>query len=216
MNHSVRLAKMEQEVEEYIESLNKDDIFYDIGSCSGYFAIYASNFVKSVYAFEPEPKNYSLSQQNCRYKSNIEVFNLAISDGSKNQVEMRVGQDYGGGHHKTLVTERYCGKENIISENYKKIIVRTDSLDNIVFNKMAPPPTTMKIDVDGSEYDLLLGASETLKNVNSMMIEINYRSPYYNKILTLLENNNFKLHKEFKLKQQNCEGLHNCWYTKCG
>lgn len=216
MDHSDKFAEKEPEVKEYIRSLSRSDIFYDLGACSGYFSIYASQYVKKVFSFEPEPENYLLCKNRCNGFDNIKTFNIAITDGSQNQVEMRVGQDFPGGHHKTIITDTYCGQEEIVKQGYKKIIVEASSLDNFIINNNIPAPTSMKIDIDGSEYDFLIGAKTTLKAVNSLMIEINYESQYYDKIIKLLTGYDFTLYKHFPLKQTGCDGLYNCWYTKCG
>ena len=44
-------------------------------------------------------------------------------------------------------------------------------------------PNFIKIDVEGAEYDVLKGASMTLKNVNALMVEV---SNHKNDVLSLL------------------------------
>ena len=56
----------------------------DIGANVGIFSLFAAKSARLVHAFEPEPRNYDLIQQNCHDKSNIVIHNEAVgaTDGT--------------------------------------------------------------------------------------------------------------------------------------
>jgi hypothetical protein len=67
-------------------------------------------------------------------------------------------------------------------------------------NRILETPDYIKIDVDGIEHLILLGADEHLQNkkIKSLSIEINDQfTEQHNKILNIMKINNFKiLHKK--------------------
>lgn len=68
------------------------------------------------------------------------------------------------------------------------IKVKTDKLDSICFQNNFQP-NFVKIDVEGAEYDVLLGARHILKGVRAMMVEISNNE---NDIINLLNNLGFR------------------------
>jgi len=75
-----------------------------------------------------------------------------------------------------------------INADIRSIKVKTDTLDNICFQNNFLP-NFIKIDVEGAEYDVLLGASHILKGVDAIMIEISNNE---NNVFSLLNNLGFK------------------------
>ena len=68
------------------------------------------------------------------------------------------------------------------------------SLDKLIEIFKLPYPNKIKIDVDGIEHIILLGAEKTLKKCNSILIEVNENFLDQHKEVTrILENNNFTL-----------------------
>ena len=73
------------------------------------------------------------------------------------------------------------------------INVLSFSLDNLVRNKIIKKPDLIKIDVDGNEYDVILGAQKTLLNGKNLSILIEIQSYNKNKTLKLLKRLGFKI-----------------------
>ena len=69
----------------------------------------------------------------------------------------------------------------------KETFVKIETIDSIC-EKYHFKPDFLKIDVEGSELEVLKGATNTLKNINSIMIEI---SVDHNLIFNILKRNNF-------------------------
>ena len=81
----------------------------------------------------------------------------------------------------------------------KKIRVKVKTLDSLLVNQKFNN-SLMKIDVQGFEYQVLLGAVKSLKKIQYLIIEISSVDIYENqtnkkKLLLFLKNNNFKLFK---------------------
>ena len=90
-------------------------------------------------------------------------------------------------------TDLYYGEES--EKAYK-----TKKLDTIIKEKKFPKPDFVKIDVQGSEVDVLKGMTETLKNVKHLVIEhqhseYNIGAPLSSESVPFVESLGFKLIK---------------------
>jgi len=195
----------EDNIKEYINSLPKNSIFYDLGANLGWFSLYAASLELKVYAFEVDKDNFFGLQENIKANPNIAnnifSFNQGIAD-KKQKVNLRLGYNSSiGGHHKTLEIPNFSASNSIIENN--KIEITVDSLDNIIKNQNLPYPDHLKVDIDGSEYAFLLGANETLKQAKSMVIEFWIDSEYYNKSIDILKSFGFKLKTTYPIPGEN-------------
>ena len=203
----------EDNIKEYIDSLPKNSIFYDLGANLGWFSLYAANLELKVYAFEVDKNNFFGLQENIKANPNISnnifPFNQGIADKNKT-VNLRFSDNSIGGHHKTIEITNFSGPSKIIENNKIEIIV--DSLDNIIQKHNLPYPDYLKVDIDGSEYAFLLGANETLKRAKSMVIEFWIDSEYYDKSINILESFGFKLKNTYPIQDE--ENLYNFVFEK--
>ena len=55
---------IEPELLDWIDTIPKGEVLYDVGASNGTFALYAAASGASVYAFEPDPSNYFLLSYN--------------------------------------------------------------------------------------------------------------------------------------------------------
>ena len=207
----------EQEILNYIDKIPKKEVFYDLGSCVGYFTIYAIIRNLNVFSFEVDPTNYKGLCKNIDYNGftdKINCYNIGIADGKLRKIPLFIGQDKVGGHHKTLDINNFSGADNIRNKKYKKINVDVISLDRFIENEKIPPPNHIKVDIDGSEYDFLKGATKTLKNLKSMIIEIEESNNFFNKIMEIIDNNSFSFVGKYSVKQKECKSLFNYEFTK--
>lgn len=126
--------------------LNRESIYYDIGAWIGPTVLYASQTVREVYAFEPDPTAYSYLLMNLRLNgiTNAHPFNIALmpEDGC---VPMA---SFGGeaGDSKTSVLKSGGGGSTTalgLSWATWQCLTR------------APNPTFVKMDVEGAEFGLL-------------------------------------------------------------
>ena len=148
--------------------LKKGDVFVDCGAHWGYYSLLASSIVGPeglVYAFEPSPSNFSLLSMNIAINNigNVRVLPLALLDSYA--VIPFVPEDYRhttGGSHLNLRPEDMRVKAYYF-------ITQTSMLDG-----MFKPNDIdfIKIDCEGSDRNILVGAMEILTNGHAkIMIE---------------------------------------------
>lgn len=145
-------------------------IYFDIGAgdtsentvlIQKYFSNYKG------YLFEPMPKTY-LRLKNLYSKNKyISTHNIALSSKRGNLFLY----DY-----KNQNTEHASfNKESLLlnSKKINKIKVKKDTIKNIIKNKKINNLNFIKIDIEGGEYDAMLGAKEHLFNVDFIQFEFN-------------------------------------------
>lgn len=118
----------------------------DVGANIGYYTLLFSKLTGEsgrVYAFEPEPQNFALLQQNLARngRTNVQVFNLAASD-------------QGGESFLYLSTENHGDHQAYLSDcERQKVRITMTPLDDCVTG----PIDLVKMDVQGFEAHVLDG-----------------------------------------------------------
>lgn len=201
-------------VKEYVMSLNKGETFYDLGSCVGTYGILAYSRGLKAYCFEVDKVNFTALNENFfwnfGYEDTFKAFNIGIAD-KKGKLELRIGQPEIGGHHKTLALDSFCGHPSA-AQHHLTTTVEVDSLDNLILEHNLSSPDHIKIDIDGSEYAFLSGATKSLLLAKSIIIELYEYNEYFQKIMDTLEKK-----YQFKLIKQSTElepGLRDYWFVK--
>ena len=175
--------------------MDKESVFWDIGANIGQYGIFASIIHKcKTYLIEPEPQNFSnlcinILLNNLKYTNPISI---ALSDKSEySSIDMKPN----AGNSQNKINKDY----------FFNHYLWVDTVDNLV-SKHFIAPTHLKIDVDGVELKILKGASNTLKNVKSILVEAH---PDEEKEL-------FELLEDFKLesKNQRSQGVFNYIFIK--
>lgn len=141
--------------------LRPDDLFIDIGANVGAYTILASAEIKSkTIAIEPIPSTF------INLKSNIFI----------NQIQDRVNIlniGLGSKKKKLYFTKSFDTLNHVATEKEKDTIeVEVSTLDQILIENT---PSLIKIEVEGFETEVLLGAEETLGNdkLKAIIIELN-------------------------------------------
>ena len=100
------------------------------------------------------------------------------------------------------------GKKFNIGNSYK---ILGTTIDFLVEKKIMKVPDYIKIDVDGIEHLILKGGSETLKNIKSLLVEVDDTFEVQKKNTTeYLEKAGFKL-----IKKAHSELFDNSQYSTC-
>ena len=172
--------------------LNKNSVFFDIGTNKGEYAYYAEKLMnpKNIYLFEPEKK---LNKQLQAIFSNCHVNNVALSDNKgAHQFKIPV---INGTIDNCLSSLEVDNKEDNETESiiYE---VKTDTLDNFTREKNIIPDL-IKIDVEGHELSVLKGAENFISEHHpTLIIEIEQRHHKNTNIESVFES--------FKVKGYQC------------
>lgn len=175
---------------EYIDSdfgIKRDDIVLDIGAHIGAFSILAAKSAANgrVFAYEPNKQNYSLLLENKRLNQiyNLSTFNYAVSD-KKGCIELFIG--------------KLSSMHSIYRKNHKgSIKVKSSTLKDVFKTNNLKKVDYLKIDAEGSEYNILLNAPKfILRKVDKIVIEyhdyLNHNFSYMD-LKKHLESNGFKV-----------------------
>jgi len=173
--------------------LNKNSVFFDIGTNKGEYAYYAEKLIdpKHIFLFEPEKK---LNRQLKSVFSNCRVSDIALSD-SKGTHLFKIPVING-------VTDNCLSSleiENKEEHETASIVyeVKTDTLDNFIIENNAFPDL-IKIDVEGHELSVLKGGENYISTHHpTLIIEIEQRHHKSTRIETIFESFNDMGYKAF-------------------
>jgi FkbM family methyltransferase len=149
-------------MKQFLSWLKPDSVFYDIGSNTGFHALTANRVINTgiIYAFEPMPAVREIFEKHISVNSrliisnNIQLSPIAISDAA-GQVEFSNDMRHREGN--TYIKESY-----VFSGAKNKITVKCQPIDGLLKQGYGKPDI-IKIDVEGAEFDVLLGAKNTLR-----------------------------------------------------
>lgn len=131
--------------------------FVDVGGNKGDFALLAARIAGpkgKVVCVEPEPTNFTWIERSVRLNrySNIQVHNVALSD-AEGEAVLHLGAK--SGFHTLL--------KGAPERNHGSVTVKTRTLDSLLQGAGLDSVSVLKIDVEGAEVQVLLGATETIK-----------------------------------------------------
>ena len=147
--------------------LRPGNTFIDIGVNKGDFSLLAAKIVGEaghVLSFEPEPTNVRWTKKSIDLNGydNIQLFEIALSD-ENGEATLYLGKKSG---FNTLVPNqraRDCGIINVKTKTLDRF------LEEVEFNFSID---MIKIDVEGSEMEVLRGASRALSENNNVILLI--------------------------------------------
>lgn len=140
-------------VRQVVRVLRPGQVFYDVGAHVGYYTLLAARLVGErgrVVAFEPVARNLALLRRHLRLNGlrNVEVRPVAVGSAPG-----AVGFAYDPREHST-------GR---LAATVGNLHVQVTTLDVTVEVDGAAVPDLIKIDVEGAEYDVLVGAQRLLE-----------------------------------------------------
>lgn len=136
----------------------------DIGANVGYFSLsmLAMNSNTSVFAYEPIPVNFN---QLNKYRSenpdfSFNVFNSAVTKSGVESISLNYDD-----------SDTFTTSASIFDDNQQKnkLVVKATSLDKIFEDNRLKTIDLLKLDCEGSEYEILYNASEEIIDKISMM-----------------------------------------------
>ncbi|MEC5217586.1 FkbM family methyltransferase [Actimicrobium sp. GrIS 1.19] len=214
--HAFGQEHIESELLDFIDAIPDDDVYFDIGASNGIFSLYAAATAKKVVCFEPEVANFSLLNYNtylnhAAHKHAVSNFNIAISD------KMELGTVYvekfeAGGHLK-IVDNPVQRSDKSFAPDYKQAVLKY-TLDDFLKLTGIASPNYVKIDVDGSEEQVLRGMSGVLKSpgLRKIFIELEETGERYSACEKILADAGF--HIQSRKRVQNYFGLDNIVFSR--
>lgn len=152
--------------------IQSGDVVLDVGSHHGANAIAYSRLVGPrgrVYAFEPLPHNIDILRANLMLNdcNNVSVLPIAVSDKWEDVPFSLTWSSIDHEQPPDGIAGTPCARHWARANNEDDIMVPSTPLDNLGLE-----PNFIKIDVEGSEGNVLVGAVKTLKWLPHLQIEI--------------------------------------------
>ena len=138
------------------QHFHRSDIFVDVGANIGFYSCLARSMGKHVIAVEPLSRNLTHLYANLLNNSwdDVEVFPVGLSDRPGLAVL------YGASSTGASLIGNWAGA----SKRFKRII-SLSMLDVLLGDRFIGKKLFIKIDVEGAEYAVLMGAVRTLKRI---------------------------------------------------
>lgn len=152
-------------IKQLLEVSKEDDVFWDIGANIGTHSCYVGKVVSEVVSFEPHPENALRAQKHLEENDvDGKVLEYALgSERKKATLSIPEGDDKPGVGTFTLRNDR---------DESRSIDVKVIPADCLIENIGISPPDIVKIDVEGSELDVIRGFQKGLKNARVILVEV--------------------------------------------
>jgi len=156
----------EEELQLLKYMVSKGDLVVDVGGNRGQYSYKLWSLGCRVEAFEPNPLCFSILSAWAKNISGINVHSVALSD-KKDSTILNIPIDKKGHEH-----DASASIEHNDFTNFRKQTISTSTLDSCNLKDIR----LIKIDVEGHEAKVLLGASQTIKICKpALIIEIEQR-----------------------------------------
>lgn len=153
-------------IQKFVDSIEDNFNILDIGANTGSFALAAKYHPKTQWhLFEPDTLMFSILKENLEINevNNVILYNQALSDTVKDTT-LKICPHHRGLN--TLGTPKRFSEIDSISHPLK-----TSTIDELFLNTKID---LIKIDTEGSEYDIIKGGIETIKKYKpKILLEYN-------------------------------------------
>jgi len=188
------------ELSSLLKSLPIIDNCIDVGSNKGQFSMIFRKYFNNtkIYSFEPQ-LNHIKTQK--KFLKNTKFYNICLGNYNGTGILNVTDRDDSSSLLEPLINTHGIYKVN------KKIKIKVKKLDDIIrLNKNKI--NLIKLDVQGFEYQVLLGAKNNLKNINYIIIELTAGKGYNKQVrkkktILFLKTYNFKLKKIYNKTYNN-------------
>ena len=181
------------------------ETFIDVGGFKGLYSDIFLKDSKKIIIFEPQLKYFKFLMN--KYKKNKKVFVINNALGKKNilsKININFLESTSSLSQINNTSKWYKFKKiifynKLIKEKQKIRIIKLDSIKKV---SQIKDISLIKIDTEGYEMNILLGAQKTLKKTKFLLIELHNNKMYKNydkiEIKNFLIQNNFVFIKKFK------------------
>ena len=145
-------------------TVKRDDIVIDAGAWIGDFSAYATTKNAVAYAFEPSKESFALLCETAKLNNNLIIPVQKGLSNTEGEATMTIDSWSWGN---SIILERSVGKE----------IVHLTTIDNFVEENKLEKVDFIKADIEGSERDMLRGATNVLKTFAPKLAICTYHLP---------------------------------------
>ena len=192
-------------------NLTEFNVFFDIGAHKGetIYSFGKNLNLKKIYSFEPSPISYEVLNRNKKKlqikipKSIINIENLAIGS-SKKEIKIKHFFESSSSTIKNINSHsNYFKKKkkflsSLNSPNYfKEFLINQITIDEYMQMRNIKNIDFLKIDTEGYEYEIVLGANKNLKKIKLILFEHHYDDMIF-KGYKFRDINSFLLKNDFK------------------
>jgi hypothetical protein len=162
----------------------KNSVIVDIGANIGFFSIYALiNGAKKVYCYEPNSEAFKILKKNIKknsFSNKVHTFQKAVSSNNRKFISIN------------LTSSPYNQvTKNLIKNDFKYEKVSTVSLNNQILINNIKSVDLLKIDCEGSEYDIFPSLTrKTIEIIKEIRMEVHGK---INPLIKSLKHNPFKV-----------------------
>lgn len=144
-------------------------VIYDIGAC----VLHWTNCAKRVWADAEYIAFEAMSASEFLYQEAGMKYNIGLlSDQDGREIGFYENtENPGGNSYYRENSELSPAADQLYPESIRRTLTAS-TVDSIVSQRGFPPPDLIKMDVQGAELDVLRGATETLKSVNHVILEL--------------------------------------------
>lgn len=190
-NHrNLALDHIAEHINHYCKYYINAKLIIDVGGSFGTFSLMTSyvNPTCTIISVEPGEISFSILKENVGENKNITPLNMAIGRRS-GKAQFFEDLDYPEG------SRLLCDNDSVIPVLDKTTVaVPQTSLNDLIFSKKINSVDLIKIDTEGFELDVLLGANDILKITKFLIVEISLiNMKHLVEILTLLELHKFRI-----------------------
>jgi len=190
---------------------NNSITIFDVGACTGSVTLqYNSLFKKAViYSFEPYFPSFEILKKEISRFNNVKVFNIALSDKT-GQIGFHVNKSYAT--NSILETHPDSGESwnHEALNTIEKIKIDTITLDDFIDQNKIDKIDILKLDTQGTEYQIIEGASKSIEQnkISLIYLEIIIMPTYkgqksFDEILYLLRSKGFALYNLYNFSYTN-------------
>jgi len=153
----------EQElIEQMLERTHSSDIFWDVGANIGTHSCFIGQVARETHAFEPDDRTADRLTRNLDLNEIIgEIHQIALFDS-----DTQVGFD-----STTSIADPLGSGLMGINEASDDLVTAVQG-DNYMSEHNLPAPDIIKIDVEGFEKEVIIGAESAVSNARDVFIEV--------------------------------------------
>lgn len=160
------------EIDALVKMLPAEPVVIDVGANAGFFDVQLLSKINraTIYAYEPMPANVKTFQrtleQNPRLGQSVRLFQMAVTGLPLDQLDLFAEAE----ENSQVVASRFAGfNEN----NTRRLTVSCTTLTDIIETNDLRSIDLLKLDCEGSEYDIIYHtAPELLRRIGRMVIEV--------------------------------------------